>query len=136
MNEISNFCSGDLCKPRPEETPGALQGTTSPSRRALQERDASAPSLNDKEPQWVCHLECWDAQGLNDTQRAWQQPPYQVANSLARLPLGFRVMSVLNTHHDGTVEYNAHQLYSLAQNQATAAAVRDIKGKRPFVLSR
>ncbi|RMZ57650.1 hypothetical protein APUTEX25_001850, partial [Auxenochlorella protothecoides] len=55
MNEISNFCTGDLCRLKPE--------TES------------------------------------------------------------EVMSVLNSHHDGSSEYNAHQLYSLAQTRVTAAAV-------------
>lgn len=47
-----------------------------------------------------------------------------------------QVMSVLNTHFDGTPEYDSHQLYSLAQTKVTAAAVRKIRGKRPFILSR
>ena len=45
-------------------------------------------------------------------------------------------MSVLASHIDGSVEYNTHQLYGLSECLATAAAVREVVGKRPFVLSR
>lgn len=86
MNEISNFCSGDLCKLRPEAGAGA--GAQPLARRGLLQ--AQQPSLG-KDPQWVCHLECWDAPGLNATQSKWKAPPYQIANSLDRSPLGFKV---------------------------------------------
>lgn len=186
MNEISNFCTGDLCRLKPETE---SEVPTLPSSRQ--------EGLG-KDPQWVCHLECWEAQGLNSTQAGWAHPPYDIANGLARSPLGYKagpscyslweggrlgsqsspslsaclmeevvccsskqvtsvflapvsathfnpismrlltgqVMSVLNSHHDGSSEYNAHQLYSLAQTRVTAAAVESIRRKRPFILSR
>ncbi|KAL6777600.1 AGL1 [Auxenochlorella protothecoides x Auxenochlorella symbiontica] len=124
MNEISNFCTGDLCRLKPETE---SEVPTLPSSRQ--------EGLG-KDPQWVCHLECWEAQGLNSTQAGWAHPPYDIANGLARSPLGYKVMSVLNSHHDGSSEYDAHQLYSLAQTRVTAAAVESIRRKRPFILSR
>ena len=39
----------------------------------------------------MCHLDCWEASEINDTQRGWLKPPYDVSNSLSRLPLGFKV---------------------------------------------
>lgn len=39
----------------------------------------------------VCHLDCWEASDINDMQRRWLHPPYDVSNSLSRLPLGFKV---------------------------------------------
>ena len=45
-------------------------------------------------------------------------------------------MSVLATHLDGAVQYNAHNVYDLSQVKATAEAVQSVRDKRPFVLSR
>lgn len=112
MNEASNFCTGDICRLRYDV-----------------QRVAD-------DPPWVCHLDCVEAPDLNDTQRAWLNPPYAISNSLQRLPLGTKGMSVLATHHDGSVEYNTHQLYGLSECRVTEAAVAQLTGKRPFVLSR
>ena len=45
-------------------------------------------------------------------------------------------MSVLATHADGSVEYDAHNLYALSEALATHDAVRAVAGRRPFVLTR
>lgn len=47
-----------------------------------------------------------------------------------------QAMSVLATHHDGSVQYNAHQLYGISSASTVAEAVGQVLGKRPFVLSR
>lgn len=39
----------------------------------------------------MCHLDCREASDLNDTQRGWVHPPYDVSSSLSRLSLGFKV---------------------------------------------
>lgn len=46
----------------------------------------------------VCHLDCWEASGINDTQRGWLNPPYDISNSLSRLPLGFKVGHCAGLH--------------------------------------
>ncbi|PSC70424.1 alpha-xylosidase 1 [Micractinium conductrix] len=122
MNEISNFCTGDVCYLRPKAAPEP-------------QRTPSSAHLGD-EPPWVCQLDCREASGLNDTQRRWLQPPYAIANSLQRTDLAFKGVSMLASHVDGSVEYNAHQLYALSEARATAAAVESLAGKRPFVLTR
>lgn len=38
----------------------------------------------------MCHLDCREATSLNATQRSWLHPPYDISNSLSRLPLGFK----------------------------------------------
>jgi hypothetical protein len=48
------------------------------------------PPLTASLPQ-VCQLDCQEAQGLNDTQRSWLHPPYDVSSDLKRLPLGTKV---------------------------------------------
>lgn len=47
-----------------------------------------------------------------------------------------QAMSVLASHHDGSVQYNTHQLYGLSAVLTISRAVRAILGRRPFVLSR
>ena len=47
-----------------------------------------------------------------------------------------QAMSVLATHHDGAVQYNSHNLFSLSHCLATHQAVAAAAGTRPFVLSR
>ena len=39
-------------------------------------------------------------------------------------------------HYDGTLEYDAHNLYPLFQAVATAQALQRLRGKRSFILSR
>ena len=40
-------------------------------------------------------------------------------------------------HYDGTLEYDAHIVYGLAETVATFAALRDLRPTtRPFILSR
>jgi hypothetical protein len=43
---------------------------------------------------------------------------------------------VLAVHSGGAAEYDAHNLYGLSMAQATAAALREVKATRPFVLAR
>ncbi|KAL4448263.1 hypothetical protein ABPG75_005482 [Micractinium tetrahymenae] len=122
MDEVSNFCTGDVCELRS-------------AAAATPFRPLSVAELRD-DPPWVCHLDCREATGLNATQRDWLSPPYAISNGLQRLPLGTKSMSVLASHHDGSVEYNTHQLYGLSECRTTEAAVRQLVGRRPFVLSR
>lgn len=77
MDEISNFCTGDICHLRPGAPTTPEQGLP---RAALRD-----------DPPWVCHLDCQEASGLNATQKSLLHPPYEISNSLMRLPLGAKV---------------------------------------------
>jgi hypothetical protein len=64
-------------------------------------------------------------------------PPYAVTNNNVRLPLSFRTLPVTARHGDGSLEYDAHNLYGLAQAAVTARALaRLAPHRRPFVLTR
>ena len=39
-------------------------------------------------------------------------------------------------HYDGTLEYDAHNLFPLFQAVASAQALQRLRGKRSFILSR
>ena len=63
-------------------------------------------------------------------------PPYRIANGNTELSLNTKTASVASSHHDGTLEYDAHNIYGLTEAIATAPAVANITGARPFVLTR
>ena len=59
-------------------------------------------------------------------------PPYAIANNNVRLPLSFRTLPTTARHFDGTLQYDAHNLYGLSQAAVTARAMRRVfaaKGK-------
>ena len=53
-------------------------------------------------------------------------PPYAIANNNVRLPLSFRTLPTTARHHDGTLQYDAHNLYGLSQAAVTARALRRV----------
>jgi hypothetical protein len=125
MNAASNFCSGDMCKIVPKGI-GGKRG------------DLAATTTKDDPPSWVCQLDCTEdiRPKLNATMLSFLDPPFQLSSSLGRQNLATRGFSVLSSHLDGSLQYNTHNVYGLAECQATSSAVQEIIGKRPFVLSR
>ena len=127
MNEASNFCTGDACQLIPKkETASGLKVKNGEERR------------EDDPPPWVCNLDCTKdiRPELNETMLSYFNPPYAISNSLNRQNLGTKGISVLAQHLDGSLQYNTHNIYGLAECQATNRAVQEITGKRAFVLSR
>ncbi|KAL8120882.1 alpha-xylosidase 1-like [Apium graveolens] len=107
MNEASNFCSG-LCT--------IPEGRKCPSEAG---------------PRWDC---CLDCRNITDTR--WDNPPYKInASGMVEAP-GFKTIATSATHYNGVLEYNAHSLYGFSQAIATHKALKDIQGKRPFILTR
>ena len=53
-------------------------------------------------------------------------PPYAIANNNVRLPLSFRTLPTTARHFDGTLQYDAHNLYGLSQAAVTARALKRV----------
>ena len=53
-----------------------------------------------------------------------------------QLPLSYKTLPVTASHFDGTLEYNVHNLYSLYEVVATAAALQRLRNRRQFILTR
>ncbi len=149
MDEVSNFCTGDVCSLK------SAVPRTHLARSSLRD-DPSLCKLDCRAYQ-VClsaHLHMCTAtfrlsytsililtivlsqQGANATMSSLVSPPYDVSNGLARTPLGVKVMSVLAQHLDGSLQYNTHQLYGLSEAMCNYDAAQAIRKKRPFILSR
>lgn len=57
-------------------------------------------------------------------------PPYSIANNNVRLPLSFRAIPVTARHHDGSLQYDTHNIYGLSQAAATYRALDNIYAGR------
>ena len=53
-----------------------------------------------------------------------------------QLPLGTKTVAPTALHFNGVREYDAHNLYGLAEARATAEIVARVRGRRPFILTR
>jgi hypothetical protein len=58
------------------------------------------------------------------------------ARPCAQMNLSMKTLAVTVAHADGTLEYDAHNLYGMYEVKSTAAALRAIRGKRHFILTR
>lgn len=77
-----------------------------------------------------CYLEC------RQPASQWDDPPYQIVRSGAYEHIGDKTLAMRVSHFDGTMEYNAHNLFGLSESIATNEALVATRKKRPFVLSR
>eukprot|EP00252_Welwitschia_mirabilis_P005561 TRINITY_DN1602_c0_g2_i1.p1 TRINITY_DN1602_c0_g2~~TRINITY_DN1602_c0_g2_i1.p1 ORF type:complete len:511 (-),score=63.16 TRINITY_DN1602_c0_g2_i1:199-1731(-) len=107
MNELSNFCSGVSC--------------TMPA-------DGNCPIMAS---QTDCCLVCSNA---NSTR--WDNPPYRINGSGEERPIGNKTVPASAVHYDGTIEYNAHNLYGISEAIMTQTALKKVRKQRPFVLTR
>lgn len=77
-----------------------------------------------------CYLEC------KKPASQWDDPPYQIVRQGAYEHIGDKTVGMMATHFDGTLEYNAHNLYGLSESIATNQALKATRNKRPFILAR
>ena len=95
---------------------------------------SSACSGTSNDCQLVCDTEA-DLAKLTPEQQLYRNPPYRINNANGQL-LGHNTIGTTAQHADGTLEYNAHNLYGLSEAVATYSALEKILGKRPFILTR
>jgi len=67
---------------------------------------------------------------------SYYSPPYPVNNGDNRYNLSYKTVAVTAVHYDGTLEYNAHNLYGMYETLATANALQKLRNKRQFILTR
>ena len=101
------------------------------------------PARND----FVCMIGCVSgrdavlALGGNQTlakslNASYFSPPYQINNGDNRYNISYKTVAVTAMHYDGTLEYNAHNLYGMYETLATANALQKLRNKRQFILTR
>ena len=81
------------------------------------------------------------AQGGNQTlannlNASYFEPPYAVNNGDNRYNISYKTVAITAMHYDGTLEYNAHNLYGMYETLATADALQKLRNKRQFILTR
>lgn len=77
---------------------------------------------------------CYKHTGVCRQVHNLEDPPYKIGNGYGALST--KTMPMTAIHKSGVREYNAHNLYGLAEAAATAHAAANITSKRPFVLTR
>ena len=109
--QVSNFCNSD--------GKGQVCVNNAPS-------GCPAPGAS----QTDCCLECTTV----DVHNALDFPPYGIHSAYPQLAT--KTMSMTAQHYGNASVYNMHNLYGLTEQIATNKALVDIRGKRPFVLTR
>lgn len=121
MNEVSNFCSGDVCRPKGGDA-------------------AAVPPNNN----FVCVLECeWGPAAGGGKAKSVPPayvftPPYRINNAGSQRNVSEKTLAVTARHpKTGALEYDAHNLYGHTIAASTAAALAAANGgKRPFLYTR
>jgi hypothetical protein len=86
----------------------------------------------------TCHLDCTEARNGSSS---IAYPPYSIAHGVRgaiKQPhaLGRKTIAMSATGVGGELLYNTHNIYGLSEAAATHAALQNVLGKRPFILTR
>ncbi|WIA40775.1 hypothetical protein OEZ86_004455 [Tetradesmus obliquus] len=129
MNEASNFCSGMNCKP---------DVAVASNMHWL---DMQVPKDGNISVLYkmlsTCVMKCEQPEPSNSL----AFPPYQIQNYKGpgqprEAPLSSNAISPTAKHADGSLEYDAHNLYGAAMAKSHYEAAVEVTGKRPFLVSR
>ena len=63
-------------------------------------------------------------------------PPYAINNGDNAYNISYKTVAVTAYHYDGTLVYDAHNLYGMLETLATASALQKLRNKRQFILTR
>ncbi len=63
-------------------------------------------------------------------------PPYSINNGDNAYNISYKTVAVTAYHYDGTLVYNAHNLYGMLETLATTSALQKLRNKRQFILTR
>ncbi len=63
-------------------------------------------------------------------------PPYAINNGDNAYNISYKTVAITAYHYDGTLVYNAHNLYGMLETLATASALQKLRNKRQFILTR
>lgn len=77
-----------------------------------------------------CYLHC------EDSHTKYDHPAFRLNHVGTYEVLANKTAGMTVRHYDGTIEYNAHSLYGIAESAATKLALTAVRKKRPFLLSR
>lgn len=78
-----------------------------------------------------CCMTC-DNTNLN----RWDDPPYHINSLGIHRPLYAHTMAMNCEHFNGIRAYDTHNVYGMSEGLATYRALKELTGKRPFVLAR
>ncbi|GMH84394.1 hypothetical protein TL16_g09911 [Triparma laevis f. inornata] len=116
MNEVSNFCTGQVCENSdPENCP-----------------------THQVDTQTQCCLSCTDV----DPENALDNPSFLIGNDeginddKSPSPINFKTIPASAKHYGDLDEYNVHNLHGTMEAKVTSDAMESIRGTRSFVLSR
>jgi alpha-glucosidase len=85
----------------------------------------------------TCVMKCEQPEASNSL----AFPPYSIQNYKGpgqprEAPLSSNAISPTAKHADGSLEYDAHNLYGAAMAKSHYEAAVEVTGKRPFLVSR
>ncbi|KAG0568362.1 hypothetical protein KC19_6G014200 [Ceratodon purpureus] len=66
----------------------------------------------------------------------WNDPPYHINSVGVHRPLYERTMAMNCEHYNGIRAYDTHNVYGFSSGLATYRALKELNGKRPFLLAR